>query len=273
MVGMCRCTSMPAASAPPRSHAGRCVFEIDFDLVDHRLVIRTPDVRDRGFGLEPMSVASFYRRFMARARRRGNRRDDQRGAERSSRPDTLPRRRGALLRLRRVSGECILDSARAGGPHLSAVPNRLSGQGQPGALLLGQLRPRRHPLFRARGAAASRRRSGLAGCRHARGLLARGQQRRLLAGQATTSLMPRSIRTRIPRRRVSRRRRSSPRARSGSAQMGEWLLPYDAVRTAADPESALMHFLQTTYRAAADLAAWDRALECGIGAPRRPRPV
>jgi hypothetical protein len=28
-------------------HAGRRVFEIDFDLVDHRLVIRTPDVRDR----------------------------------------------------------------------------------------------------------------------------------------------------------------------------------------------------------------------------------
>ena len=28
-------------------HAGRRVFEIDFDLVDHRLVIRTPDVRRR----------------------------------------------------------------------------------------------------------------------------------------------------------------------------------------------------------------------------------
>jgi len=56
-----------------------------------------------------------------------------------------------------------------------------------------------------------------------------------------------------------------------SAPMGEWLLPYDMVRTAADPEAALMSFLQTTYRAAADLANWDRGLDCDIGAPRRPR--
>jgi len=58
-----------------------------------------------------------------------------------------------------------------------------------------------------------------------------------------------------------------------SAEMGEWLLPYDAVRAAADPESALLSFLETTYRAAADLATWDPALECDIGAAGRPRPV
>src|SRR5438309_10608301 len=50
-----------------------------------------------------------------------------------------------------------------------------------------------------------------------------------------------------------------------SAEMGLWLLPYDAVRTAADPDAALLRFLETTYRAAADLAGWDRTLECGIG--------
>jgi hypothetical protein len=33
---------------------GLGVFEIDFDLVDHRLVIRTPEAHDRCFGLEPM---------------------------------------------------------------------------------------------------------------------------------------------------------------------------------------------------------------------------
>src|SRR5438552_16502999 len=44
-------------------HAGRRIFEIDFDFVDHRLSIRTPDVLDRGFDLEPKSVAAFYRRF------------------------------------------------------------------------------------------------------------------------------------------------------------------------------------------------------------------
>jgi hypothetical protein len=55
--------------------------------------------------------------------------------------------------------------------------------------------------------------------------------------------------------------------------MGEWLLPYEAVRTAADREGALLRFLQTTYRAVADLGDWDRGLECAIGVPRRPRPM
>ena len=45
-------------------HAGRRVFEIDFGFVDHRLVIRTPDAHDRGFGLQPVSVAGVYRHFM-----------------------------------------------------------------------------------------------------------------------------------------------------------------------------------------------------------------
>jgi hypothetical protein len=35
----------------------------------------------------------------------------------------------------------------------------------------------------------------------------------------------------------------------------------------------LLRFLETTYRAAADLGGWDRALECGIGVPGQPRPV
>lgn len=44
-----------------------------------------------------------------------------------------------------------------------------------------------------------------------------------------------------------------------STELGEWLLPYDAVRTAADPDAALMEFLQTSYAAGAALAGWDRA--------------
>lgn len=44
--------------------------------------------------------------------------------------------------------------------------------------------------------------------------------------------------------------------------MGEFVLPYEAVRTADDPDRALLRFLQSTYDAAADLARWDRpALE------------
>jgi hypothetical protein len=45
-------------------------------------------------------------------------------------------------------------------------------------------------------------------------------------------------------------------------EMGEFVLPYEAVRTADDPDAMLLTFLQDTYAAAADLADWDReALE------------
>ena len=41
--------------------------------------------------------------------------------------------------------------------------------------------------------------------------------------------------------------------------LGEFLLPYDAVRTAPDPDAMLLAFLQSTYEAAADAAGWERA--------------
>jgi len=42
------------------------------------------------------------------------------------------------------------------------------------------------------------------------------------------------------------------------AQLGEFVLPYEAVRTAPDPDAALLDFLQSTYEAAANLGKWDR---------------
>ncbi len=40
--------------------------------------------------------------------------------------------------------------------------------------------------------------------------------------------------------------------------MREFILPYDAVRSSASPDDALLAFLQSTYEAAADCASWDR---------------
>ena len=60
-----------------------------------------------------------------------------------------------------------------------------------------------------------------------------------------------------------------PAAARFDQKLGEFLLPYEAVRTSADPQEDLMSFLQSTYEAAADLAEWDRqALECDLGIPR-----
>jgi hypothetical protein len=56
--------------------------------------------------------------------------------------------------------------------------------------------------------------------------------------------------------------------------LNQYNLPYDAVRTAADSEAALMEFLQSTYDAAASLGKWDRAaLEGPPGVPGVPRKV
>lgn len=52
--------------------------------------------------------------------------------------------------------------------------------------------------------------------------------------------------------------------------VGQFILPYDAVREASDPDALLLGFLQETYAAAADLAHWDRtALERGASVPGR----
>jgi hypothetical protein len=65
-----------------------------------------------------------------------------------------------------------------------------------------------------------------------------------------------------------------PAAASFSEALGEFILPYDAVRAADNPDRALLEFLQSTYEAAANAAKWDReALECEPGQPQVVRPV
>jgi Family of unknown function (DUF5996) len=58
------------------------------------------------------------------------------------------------------------------------------------------------------------------------------------------------------------------------AMLGEFILPYDAVRAAPEPDALLLDFLSTTYAAAAQAGGWDRAaLECPIGVPGQVRRV
>ena len=52
----------------------------------------------------------------------------------------------------------------------------------------------------------------------------------------------------------------APTAASYDMRMHEWILPYEAVRRASDPDAALLEFAQSTYEAAADLGGWERAL-------------
>jgi hypothetical protein len=53
--------------------------------------------------------------------------------------------------------------------------------------------------------------------------------------------------------------RIGPSAAYYDRELGEFLLPYEAVAGAADPDGMVAEFLQTTYEAAAVLGGWDRA--------------
>jgi len=50
-----------------------------------------------------------------------------------------------------------------------------------------------------------------------------------------------------------------PASAGYNAELGEFLLKYDDLRAEANPDAALMEFLESTYDAAAQLAKWDRA--------------
>lgn len=65
-----------------------------------------------------------------------------------------------------------------------------------------------------------------------------------------------------------------PSGASYDTALAEFILPYDTVREAVDPDRLLLDFLRRTYDAAADAANWDRAaLECSLGEPGRVRQV
>lgn len=50
-----------------------------------------------------------------------------------------------------------------------------------------------------------------------------------------------------------------PKEANYNRDMREFILPYEAVRTSAAPDDALLDFVESTYSAAADLGRWDRA--------------
>lgn len=56
--------------------------------------------------------------------------------------------------------------------------------------------------------------------------------------------------------------RVRPEAAYYHDELRQFILPYESVRTADEPDTTLLDFLQSSYEAAADLAGWDRkALE------------
>lgn len=64
-----------------------------------------------------------------------------------------------------------------------------------------------------------------------------------------------------------------PAAAKFDKKLGEFVLSYEAVRSAPEPRAALLEFLQSTYDAAAGLAGWEKSLSCALGRKGVPRIV
>jgi hypothetical protein len=167
---------LTTSTIPYRDHA----FEIEFDFVDHQLHIRTSEDDRRSVALAPKPVAAFYAETMDALNGLGSD-PDPRPPERGGFGD--PVRSGLRARLVRLA-RCgaLLASASSSQPGAHCVPVGARRQGQPGALLLGGHGPGVHPVLRQAGATAPGRRAQLPGVGHARGLLPRAGQLRVLAG-------------------------------------------------------------------------------------------
>jgi hypothetical protein len=246
-------------------------IEIAFDLVDHALTGATSDGRAARFALEPMSVADFHARFLDLVASLGGT-PELHGVPNEV-PDPVPfaqdlRARpydaGAVSRFHHalVSIEPVLRRFRTG----------FLGKASPVHLFWGSFDL---AVTRFSGRAAPLHPGGVPG-------LPDAVTREAYSHEVSSAGFwpggggvdfPAFYAYAYPAPAGFAGARVQPEAAAFDATLGEFVLPYDAVRSAPDPEAALMAFLESSYRAAADLGRWDRgALECAIGEPLRPRP-
>jgi hypothetical protein len=235
---------------------GERVFQIGFDLIDHRLTIETGEGAADGFALRPMTVAEFHEDLMKRLRGLGL--DIRIWTTPVEVPDPIPFEKDTVHaaydpdyanRFWRI----LVQADRV----LTAFRGRFLGKASPvhffwGSFDLAVTRFSGRPAPQHPGApnvADKVTREAysheVSSCGFWPG--APGFERPVFYSYAYPS--PSGFADAPVR----------PAAGFFSRELGEFLLPYDAVRQAAAPDAALLAFLQSTYDAAATLAHWDRA--------------
>jgi Family of unknown function (DUF5996) len=250
-------------------HADGRVFEIDFDLVAHRLVVRTSDTPDAGFALEPMAVAVFYARLMAVL--------DGVGIDVTI--DLMPNEVAKPIRFPDDHTHAAYDAtATQAYWHALLHADRVFrlfrtaflGKASPVHLFWGSFDL---AVTRFSGRLAPPHPGGVPGLPDAVTREAYSHEVSSAGFWPGSDAYPQAAfySYAYPSPAGFDAARVEPAEANWAAAMGEWLLPYDAVRTSADPDAALLRFLETTYRAAADLGRWSRDLECAIGVPGQPR--
>jgi hypothetical protein len=245
---------------------GSCSFEIEFDLIDGVLRISTSDGARRQIALAGQSVASFYASTMAALAETGIR----------VTIDELPNEVPDPIRFSQdhVHASYDQDAARRFFQILVNV-DRVFKQFRTG--FLGKASPVH--FFWGSFDLAVTRFSGRRAPRHPGGVphLSDAVATEAYSHEVSSAGFwpgggaidyPAFYSYAYPEPTGFRATKVRPDAAFFSEALGEFILPYDAVRRAADPDATLLEFLQSTYEAAAIAAKWDRdALECAPGRP------
>ena len=247
-------------------------FEASFDFVDHALHVDATDGRRVSVALEPMSVADFHRRFLDALNRLGAPTDIHHAPNEV--PDPIP------FREQTHPGHYDADAARDFWHALVAIDGVFK-HFRTG--FLGKVSPVH--LFWGSFDLAVTRFSGRPAPLHPGGFPALPDTvtREAYSHEVSSAGFwpggggldqPAFYSSAYPTPDGFGEVAVDPPEAYFDSGLGEFLLPYDVVRTASDPEATLMAFLESTYQAAAVRGHWDRtALECDLGQPRVPRPV
>ena len=246
-------------------------IEIVLNLREHVLSGRAADGRTAGFPLGPMSVAEFHFRFLETVAWLGGA-PGSTATQRVARSDSVSRGPSdEALRCR--SGRAFLPRSDRDQPRLARFRTGYIGKVSPVHLFWGSFDL---AVTRFSGRLAPVHPGGipfLARRCDARGLSHEVSSAGFWPGDAQTKF-PAFYSYAYPAPKGFAESRAAPEGAYFDPKLGEFVLPYEVVRTSRDPEATLMAFLESTYRAAADLGQWDRdALECPTGEPLRPRPL
>ena len=252
-------------------HVDAGVFEIELDVVAHRFVLRSSFANERGFALEPMSVAAFYRLTMA----------ELAGVGIEVSIDVMPNEIADAVPFPEDTSHASYDAAAVSAFwHAIVRIDRVFREFRTG--FLGKSSPVHFfwgsfdlAVTRFSGRRAPLHPGGVPGLPDAVTREAYSHEVSSAGFWPGSDAYPHAAFYSYAYPKPARFEHAAiePEGAFWSAEMGEWLLPYDAVQHAHDPSAALLRFLDTTYRAAAGLAQWDDGLVCGLGTLRRPRPV
>lgn len=240
----------------PIPHGSR-TFQIDFDLINHELLVQTSDGALFNMPLQPQSVAEFYRQLMdALARMQLDIRIHARPNEV---PDPIPFARDETHRAYDAQyvnrfWRALVQSDRV----FKIFRGRYIGKGSPVHLFFGALDL---AVTRFSGRRAPEHPGGIP---HLPDRITREAYSHEVsscgfwAGGGAIAY-PAYYSYAYPEPEGFARAKVRPRQAFYSPDFREFILPYDVVRDAASPDETLLEFLQSTYEAAADLAQWDRA--------------